>query len=155
MTESPNGNPTVADAVMSKCLPWVELVNALFEHAPGPAPGVRPTGREVCRRANQTSPGRSKEPMLSSLRTGRATEPGFTIIAAIADGFGVDIAFFTREFHHQHRDQSMAQRVRAANAAWPHLYRLAADIHRLPEHHRHSILTLINILATRDAGEGR
>ncbi|OUC75532.1 hypothetical protein CA982_26030 [Gordonia lacunae] len=88
--------------------------------------------------------------MLSSLRRGRAVEPGFGIIVAVADGFGVDIAFFTREFHHQHQDQSMAQRVLAANTTWPQLYRLATDIYELPEHHRTGILSLITILASTE-----
>lgn len=78
-------------------LSWAELVAALFEHTPGPVPGTAITGREVCRRANKNRVGRLKEPMLSTLQRGKAREPGFGIITAVADGFGVDIAFFTRE----------------------------------------------------------
>ncbi|VFA88811.1 Uncharacterised protein [Gordonia paraffinivorans] len=150
MGADPGGD---ADDVAGEGLSWAALVNALFEHTPGSVPGVPLTGREVCGRANQSRPGRLKEPMLSSLRRGRAVEPGFGIIAAVADGFGVDIEFFTREFHHQHQDQSMAQRVQAANAAWPQLLRLAADINALPEPHRTTIQALITILATRRRDE--
>ncbi|MFT4395377.1 hypothetical protein ACLTEW_10625 [Gordonia lacunae] len=149
--ESPDGLP--GNDIAGGDLSWAELVSALFEHTPGAVPGVPLTGREVCRRANQTRAGRLREPMLSSLRRGRAVEPGFGIIVAVADGFGVDIAFFTREFHHQHQDQSMAQRVQAANATWPQLLRLAADIDDLPEPHRATIQTLIAILATRRRDE--
>ena len=152
MAESADADPN-RDDVVEEGLSWAELINALFEHTPGPVPGVPLTGREVCRRANQTRAGRLKEPMLSSLRRGRAGVPGFGIIAAIADGFGVDIAFFTREFHHQHQDRSMAQRVQAANATWPQLLRLAADIDDLPEPHRATILSLITILAAPERNE--
>lgn len=92
MAELVDADPNRDDDVVGEDLSWAELINALLEHTPGPVLGVPLTGREVCRRADQSQAGRLREPMLSSLRRGRAVEPGFGIIVAVADGSGVGIA---------------------------------------------------------------
>ncbi|PZT93843.1 MAG: hypothetical protein DI630_26495 [Gordonia sp. (in: high G+C Gram-positive bacteria)] len=96
---------------MGEVLPFAVLIEVLFAHAPGPAPGVRLTGDEVCRRANHAVPGRLLPSVLSSLRRGRTLVPHLETIAAVAAGFGVDVAFFTAEFHHRHQHLTMAERV--------------------------------------------
>lgn len=135
-------------------LPFTALLEALFAHAPGPPPGVRLTGDEVCRRASRSHPGHLQPPALSALRHGRVQTPSLTTVAALAAGFDVDIAFFTTDFHHRHRHEPMAQRVLLARINQRH-YQLAAALYDLPPHSRDAVLTLLGILASQEAATER
>lgn len=132
-------------------LPFTELLEALFTHLPGQTSGARLTGDEVCRRAHRSHPGHLQPPALSSLRHGRIQSPSLATVAALAAGFDVDIAFFTTDFHHRHRYESMAQRVLLARLGRRH-YQLAAALHDLTPSNRDTVLALVDILGRQSKG---
>lgn len=143
LTEATNARRSAAPA-------FPELLDALFVHLPGSTDGQPLRATEISTRTGQHRTTGVSTSHLSLIRSGRCPNPSFDTIAALADAFGIDIAFFTHDFHHQHTELPMRDRVRLADTHLADAYRTAAAIYALPNGQRAAVLALLDILTAEE-----
>ncbi|GAB20700.1 hypothetical protein GOEFS_124_00320 [Gordonia effusa NBRC 100432] len=87
------------------------------------------------------------ETHLRQIQSGVTPRPSLQVVAALADAFEVDIAYFTSAFHQRHAN--LSQQDRLAYARLRHradFYRLATMLRELPRDQQVVIDALIEIL---------
>lgn len=142
------GERIVADTVSISA-----ALAALFEHVPPPRGEIRWTGKLLCARTAAT--GRAvSESQLSQIRQQRIESPSWDMVVAIADAFGVNVAFFTVGYHMRYHGMNMRNRVLLARNDYQHLLAAAAAIEELVPAHRHVVDTLVDILLRHETGRG-
>lgn len=135
-------------------VPWSDLFAALFTHVPPPTLRDGWTAKEIVDRTRLRGPVTLSEPYLSVMRAGRTAEPRLAAVAALANAFEIDIAFFTHAFHREHARLPLGDRVhlahyRASQTDWE---TTALAMLELPPDQQRAVAALIDILSTQDAG---